>query len=254
MTSAAESVPALRSGGEGSLLELDHVSRWFRSGLGIGFGSRVHAVDDVSLTIQPGEAFGLVGESGSGKTTVARMVARLLEPSGGEIRFQGRPIARLSGRELLAYRRHVQMVFQNPFTSLNPRRRIRDVLGDVYSIHGIAHGEDMRRQMVDAMERVGLTGQMLDRFPHEFSSGQRQRIGIARALVLRPALIVADEPVAALDVSVQAQVLNLIRSLQAEFGLAILFIGHDLRAAPSLRERRPDVSVGYSRWHPVGWS
>jgi oligopeptide/dipeptide ABC transporter ATP-binding protein len=223
----------------GALLELDDLSMTFSSPTlpFIGRDSTVRAVDRVSLQLAPGEAFGLVGESGSGKTTIGRIIVKLIEPSGGRILFRGRDINKLRRADLLGYRRNVQMVFQNPYASLNPRRRIRAMLRDAYEIHGIAHGSDTDARMDALMEKVGLRPNMLDRYPHQFSSGQRQRIAIARALSVGPALIVADEPVSALDVSVQAQVLNLMRGLQLELGLAVIFISHDLRAVSFLCER-----------------
>jgi oligopeptide/dipeptide ABC transporter ATP-binding protein len=228
-----------RQAGGGVLLELDDLSKSFGGPMlpFIGRDTTVRAVDRVSLQLAPGEAFGLVGESGSGKTTIGRMIVRLIEPSGGSILFEGRDISKLRGRERLAYRRSVQMVFQNPYASLNPRRRIRAMLRDAYEIHGIARGGDADVRMAELMEKVGLRPNMLDRYPHQFSSGQRQRIAIARALSVNPSLIVADEPVSALDVSVQAQVLNLMRGLQLELGLAVIFISHDLRAVSFLCSR-----------------
>ena len=223
----------------GPLLELDDLSKTF-GGSPLPFLGRdttVRAVDRVSMQLAPGEAFGLVGESGSGKTTIGRMIVKLIEPSGGRILFRGQAINKLGGRELLAYRRSVQMVFQNPYASLNPRRRVRAMIRDSYEIHGIARGSDADARMAELMEKVGLRPNMLDRYPHQFSSGQRQRIGIARALSVNPSLIVADEPVSALDVSVQAQVLNLMRGLQQELGLAVIFISHDLRAVSFLCSR-----------------
>jgi peptide/nickel transport system ATP-binding protein len=224
---------------ERPILELDHVVRlfgesWFSR---IGGDTVVRAVDDVSLGIEQGEAFGIVGESGSGKTTVGRLIVRLLEPSAGIIRFEGHDIAKLKGRALLDYRRSVQMVFQNPYLSLNPQRKVRDMLLDAYQIHHLAKGAEAEERAADLLELVGLRRTMLDRYPHEFSSGQRQRIGIARALSVEPRLIVADEPVSALDVSVQAQVLNLLRRLQEELGLTVVFISHDLRAVSFLCSR-----------------
>jgi len=231
--------------GDGTpLLELRGLTKEFRSGGLLGGRSVVTAVDDVSLTLNPGEALGLVGESGSGKTTVGRLIVRLLEPSAGEIRVRGRDVAGLAGNDLLAYRRQVQMIFQNSQTSLNPRRRLRSILADAYQIHGLASGDELERRTADLLERVGLSTSMLDRYPHQFSGGQRQRIGIARALSVDPALVVADEPVSALDVSVQAQVLNLFSELRRDLGLALVFISHDLRAVYFLCERVAVLYLG----------
>lgn len=204
----------------------------------------IRAVDDMSFAIREREAFGLVGESGSGKTTIGRMVVRLLEPTAGRILFRGTDVGALKGQDLLAYRRQVQMVFQNPYSSLNPRRRIGDMLRDALDIHGLARGAQADDRLGSLMEKVGLRPDMLRRYPHQFSSGQRQRIVIARALSVDPTLVVADEPVSALDVSVQAQVLNLIRSLQHQFGLAVIFISHDLRAVSFLCDRVAVLYLG----------
>ena len=214
-----------------SLLQLDGVRKDFgKSGGWLrGRNTLVRAVDDVSLTLERGESLGLVGESGSGKTTLGRLVLRLEKPTSGMIRFEGRNIGELRGDDLKLFRRRAQMIFQNPFSSLNPRRSVRNTLGAGYAIHQIASGAERERRMVDLLERVGLRGDMLDRYPHQFSGGQRQRVVIARALSVGPELIVADEPVSALDVSIQAQVLNLLKSLQEEFELTYLMITHDLR-------------------------
>jgi oligopeptide/dipeptide ABC transporter ATP-binding protein len=221
------------------LLEIDGVSRTFggpRMPL-LKRGTAVRAVDQVSFNVAPGEAFGLVGESGSGKTTIGRMIVKLIEPTGGHIRFGGTDISTLHGSSELAYCRGVQMVFQNPYASLNPRRRVRDMISEAFDIHSLARGAEAEERMSALMQKVGLSPAMLNRYPHQFSSGQRQRIAIARALSVDPALVVADEPVSALDVSVQAQVLNLLRTLQFEVGIALIFISHDLRAVSFICER-----------------
>ncbi|MFG2044531.1 ABC transporter ATP-binding protein [Dactylosporangium sp. NPDC048998] len=214
-------------------------------GRGIG-GSRqaVRAVDDVSFDVFPGEALGLVGESGSGKTTIGRLIVRLEEPTSGRVELRGQDVRGLSGRQLLAYRRDVQMIFQNTQGAFNPRRTVRSVLTDPYRIHGLASGPELDSRIANLMRRVGLSPDMLDRYPQQFSGGQRQRIGIARALSLEPALVVADEPVSALDVSVQAQVLNLFADLRRELGLSMLFISHDLRAVYFLCERIAVLYLG----------
>ena len=188
----------------------------------------VHAVDDVSFDIARGEVVGLVGESGSGKSTIGRLILRALDLTAGTVEFQGREIGKLSQREIRPFRRRMQMVFQDPFASLNPRLRIRDIIGEALDAHGLAQGSTRERRIGELLEIVGLQADHAARFPHEFSGGQRQRIGIARALAVEPDLIVADEPVSALDVSVQAQVLNLLQDLRQRFGMAMLFISHDL--------------------------
>jgi peptide/nickel transport system ATP-binding protein len=190
-------------------------------------GGAVKAVDGVSFGIRRGAIVGLVGESGSGKTTVGRCILRLVEPSDGEIVFDGVDLRTLSDREMRRYRRRLQIVFQDPFSSLNPRLRVEDIVGEALDTHGLAPGRRQER-VAELLGRVGLDPEQGRRFPHEFSGGQRQRIGIARALAVEPDFIVADEPVSALDVSVQAQVLNLLQDLQQAFGLTMLFIAHDL--------------------------
>jgi oligopeptide transport system ATP-binding protein len=209
------------------------------------FGPRatVKAVDGVSFSVQPGEVLGLVGESGSGKTTVGRAVLRLIEANDGVIRFRGRDITHLSRRALRPIRPDMQLIFQDPFASLNPRMTIGRIVATPLLIHRPELSRDERRERVAAALRmVGLAANFADRYPHEFSGGQRQRVGIARALILRPGFLVADEPVSALDVSVQAQVVNLLRDLRAELGLSILFIAHDLAVIGRICER---VAVMY---------
>ncbi|MHB2165597.1 ABC transporter ATP-binding protein [Alsobacter sp. R-9] len=188
----------------------------------------VRAVDAVSFDIRRGTIVGLVGESGSGKTTIGRTLLRLVEPSGGRAVFDGVDLFGLSEREMRAYRRRLQIVFQDPYSSLNPRLRIEDIIGEAIDTHGLARGAARQERIAELLGRVGLSPEHARRFPHEFSGGQRQRIGIARALAVEPEFIVADEPVSALDVSVQAQVLNLIQDLQQAYGLTLLFIAHDL--------------------------
>src|SRR3984957_4742344 len=188
----------------------------------------VHAVDDVSLIIERGKTLGLVGETGSGKSTLARCVAGLIPVTAGRVFINGTDITRLSRSAMRPLRREVQMIFQDPYSSLNPRRRVGSIIGDPFAIHKTATGAERKRQVQELMERVGLNPEHFNRFPAEFSGGQRQRIGVARALALRPKLIICDEPVFALDVSIQAQVLNLLADLQDDFGLSYLFIAHDL--------------------------
>src|SRR6185437_12586613 len=189
---------------------------------------QVHAVDGVSLSVPRGQTFGVVGETGCGKSTLARCIARLHDVTSGRITFDGRDISKISQRSMRPLRREIQMIFQDPIGSLNPRRRVGSIIGDPYAIHGLAAGAERKRLVQELMERVGLNPEHYNRFPAEFSGGQRQRIGVARALALRPKLIIGDEPVSALDVSIQAQVLNLLSDLQSEFGLSYIFIAHDL--------------------------
>jgi oligopeptide/dipeptide ABC transporter ATP-binding protein len=202
----------------------------------------VRAVDDVSLTIARGETVGLVGESGCGKTTLARCLLRLLEPTGGSVRFEDRDITRTGRRALAPLRRGMQMIFQDPYASLNPRKRVGQIVGDPIRVHGGAGGRAVEDRVRDLLVRVGLSPEHYNRYPHEFSGGQRQRIGIARALALEPQVIVADEPVSALDVSIQAQIVNLLADIQREFQLAFLFISHDLAVVRHVSDR---VAVMY---------
>jgi peptide/nickel transport system ATP-binding protein len=203
---------------------------------------QVHAVDDVSLSIPRGRTLGLVGETGSGKSTLARCVAGLIPVTSGRVIFDGRDITNLSRGAMRPIRREVQMIFQDPYSSLNPRRRVGAIIGDPFAIHNTANGGERKRQVQELMERVGLNPEHYNRFPAEFSGGQRQRIGVARALALRPKLIICDEPVSALDVSIQAQVLNLLADLQRDYGLTYLFIAHDLEV---VRHVSDSVAVMY---------
>jgi peptide/nickel transport system ATP-binding protein/oligopeptide transport system ATP-binding protein len=202
----------------------------------------LRAVDNLSLRLKGGETLGLVGESGCGKSTTGKLVMRLLDADSGQVLFQGRDITRLSNKHMRPLRRSMQMIFQDPYASLNPRMRIGDTIAEAFKIHGLAQGAGLRDQVVDLLEKVGMSADHAGRYPHEFSGGQRQRIGIARALAPNPQLIVADEPVSALDLSIQAQVVNLLKDLQQEFGLTYLFIAHDLSLVEHFCER---VAVMY---------
>ncbi len=203
---------------------------------------QVRAVDGVSLTLNKGETLGLVGESGCGKSTLCRVILQLTPATSGSVRFLGQELVGKSRRDLRPIRREMQMIFQDPYASLNPRKRIGQIIGDPMDLHGIARGSELRRRVQDLLDRVGLRPEHYNRFPHEFSGGQRQRIGIARALALRPKLIIADEPVSALDVSVQAQIVNLLKDLQNELGLSYLFVAHDLGVVRHVSDR---VAVMY---------
>jgi len=213
------------------LLKLEGVKKYFPITRGILFQHQVgdvRAVDGVDLEIYPGQTVGLVGETGCGKSTLARVIMRLYEPTEGSIVFDGMDVTHLKGKALRTMRREMQMIFQDPFASLNPRKTVSAIIGEPFRLHGTVPRDQVKSNVQELMERVGLSPEHYNRFPHEFSGGQRQRIGVARALALRPKLIVCDEPVSALDVSVQAQILNLLEDLQEEFGLTYLFIAHDL--------------------------
>jgi oligopeptide/dipeptide ABC transporter ATP-binding protein len=240
------SQPAVRTSDADVLVRCEHVVKHFpiRTGLLRREVGRVHAVDDVSLEVRKGETLGIVGETGCGKSTLARCIARLYDLTSGTVILDGRDISRLSRRQMRPLRRGVQMIFQDPIGSLNPRRRVGSIIGDPFAIHGIGPGEQRKRRVQELMKLVGLNPEHYNRFPAEFSGGQRQRIGVARALALRPKLIIADEPVSALDVSIQAQILNLLTDLQDEFGLTYIFIAHDLSVVRHVSDRIAVMYLG----------
>lgn len=230
---------------DGILVRVERLKKYFPITRGIIFQKtigHIRAVDDVSFFIRKGETFGLVGESGSGKTTVGRTILLLYRPTSGKIYFDGIDLTTLKGEELRRMRRRMQIIFQDPYASLNPRMTVGDIIGEPLEIHGIAKGKEKQERVMELLKIVGLNPYFINRYPHEFSGGQRQRIGVARALAMNPDFIVCDEPISALDVSIQAQIINLLEELQDKFGLTYLFIAHDLAVVRHISNR---VAVMY---------
>jgi oligopeptide transport system ATP-binding protein len=229
------------------LLRAEHIKKYFPIRYGILIPrevGRVHAVDDVSLELRAGETLGLVGESGCGKSTLARCIARLYDLTSGTLVFEGNDISNYSRRQLRPVRRELQMVFQDPYASLNPRKRVGAIIADPLRVHRAGSRDQIKKRVIDLLELVGLSEEHINRYPHEFSGGQRQRIGVARALALRPKLVIADEPVSALDVSIRAQVINLLDDLQDELGLTYIFIAHDLGVVRHVSDRIAVMYLG----------
>ncbi len=230
--------------GNNHLLEVTDLKKYFpvKKGLFSKVHGYVKAVDGISFVIGRKETLGLVGESGCGKTTAARTILRLLEPTDGDVRFEGQSVFKLNSRELRQMRRNMQVVFQDPFGSLNPRMTVGSIVGEPLAVHEVAGRKERKEIVKELLEKVGLSAEAVNRYPHEFSGGQRQRIGIARAIALKPKLVVCDEAVSALDVSIQAQIINLLQELQEDFGLSYLFIAHDLSVVQHVSDR---VAVMY---------
>ncbi len=233
--------------GNGALVHALQLRKEFPAGAEGIFGQRrltIKAVDGVTLEIRPGETVGLVGESGSGKSTLGRLLLRLIEPTSGQVFFEGRDLATLSRKQLRRLRREMQLIFQDPYSSLNPRMRVRAIVAEGIEIHRLARGREKEQRIRELLEMVGMGADALDRYPHEFSGGQRQRIGIARALAVNPRFLVLDEPVSALDVSIQAQIINLLQDLQEQLRLTYFFIAHDLRVVKHISQRVAIMYLG----------
>ena len=229
-----------------TILEVTNLKKYFpvRGGLLLKQVASIHAVDDVSFDIKREETLGLVGESGCGKTTLGRTILRLIKADAGKVSYMGRDLLKLNAREMRKVRLEMAMIFQDPYSSLNPRMTVADIISESIDIHGLAKGKEKKRRIIELMEKVGLAPFHIYRYPHEFSGGQKQRIGIARALAGNPKLLVADEPVSSLDVSVRAQILNLLKDLQEEFGLTYLYISHDLSVVKHMSDRVAVMYVG----------
>jgi len=244
----AASIGSTAAGAYGApLIRVEHLSKGFPAGSTGLIGGRklsIKAVAGVDLQIQPGETLGLVGEAGSGKSTLGRLILKLLEPTEGAVYFDGRDLSTLGRTELRTLRRQMQLVFQDPYASLNPRMRVRSIVGEGIEIHKLARGAEKERKIAELLAMVGMDAGAMDRLPHEFSGGQRQRIGIARALAVNPRFLVLDEPVSALDVSIQAQIINLLQDLQEKLKLTYLFIAHDLRVVEHISNRVAIMYLG----------
>ncbi len=249
MSLAENTIEATRDGVEAPLLEVTNLKMYFPVTSGIVFQRKVadvKAVDNVSFTINKGETLGLVGESGCGKTTTGRCLLQLYKPTEGEVKFNGQDVTKLSNSDMRQMRREMQVIFQDPYGSLNPRMTCGDIVGEPLKVHKLTNSKgEYRDRVSELLTTVGLSSYMSDRYPHEFSGGQRQRIGIARALAVNPSFIVCDEPVSALDVSIQAQVINLLEDLQQEFGLTYLFIAHDLSVVKHISDRIAVMYLGH---------
>ncbi|WP_370529914.1 ABC transporter ATP-binding protein [Salinispirillum sp. LH 10-3-1] len=230
-----------------NLLEVQGLKKHFpvKNGILQRTTGQIKAVDGITFKVKRGETFGLVGESGCGKSTAGRTIIRLYEPTEGQIIFAGQDVSQAKERDLKTFRRQVQMVFQDPYSSLNPRKTIRTILTEPFDVHGLYDRAERADRVAELMQRVGLDASLINRYPHEFSGGQRQRIGIARSLALNPQMIIGDEPVSALDVSIQSQVLNIMADLQAEFGLTYLFIAHDLAVVKHISDRIGVMYLGH---------